>query len=308
MRVLVNGGTGFVGSAIVRALLADPSAPEVRVLTRDPARHRGRFPTSVHLVTGDVLRPHTLPAAFAGVQCVVNAVQFPGYPVEAPKRGLTFDRYDRVGTEEQVRIAREAGVPRFVYVSGVGADPACDKPWYRAKGLAEAAIRRSGLSWTIVRPSWAYGPDDNSLNRFAAIARRAPVMPVVGDGRQRLMPVHVDDVARVVAEAALQAPGASTDGRVLEVGGPETLTMDEVVAAMLRAMGLNRRLVHVPEQLPRLGGAVLAAVLPRPPLNAPSVDFLTADALADLSALRETLDVALRPLHEGLAHLSPDGG
>lgn len=307
MRVLVNGGTGFVGSAIVRALLADPSAPEVRVLTRDPARHRGRFPTNVHLVTGDVLRPHTLPTAFAGVQCVVNAVQFPGYPVEAPKRGLTFDRYDRVGTEEQVRIAREAGVPRFVYVSGVGADPAGDKPWYRAKGLAEAAIRRAGLSWTIVRPSWAYGPDDNSLNRFATIARRAPVMPVVGDGRQRLMPVHVDDVARVVADAALQGAGGSTDGRVLEVGGPETLTMDQVVATMLRAMGLNRRLVHVPERLPRLGGAVLAAVLPRPPLNAPAVDFLTADALADLTALRETLDVPLRTLREGLSYLSPGG-
>lgn len=304
MRILVNGGTGFVGSAVVRALLAYPSAPEVRVLTRDPARHRGRFPTAVHLVTGDVLRPHTLPAAFAGVQCVVNAVQFPGYPVEAPKRGLTFDRYDRVGTEEQVRIAREAGVPRFVYVSGVKADAASAKPWYRAKGLAEAAIRRSGLSWTIVRPSWAYGPDDNSLNRFAAIARRSPVMPVVGDGRQRLMPVHVDDVAAVVAEAAVQPSGGSTDGRVLEVGGPEVLSMDQVVAAMLDAMGLRRRVVHVPDALPRLAGSVLAGLLPRPPLNAASVEFLTADAVADTTALHQALDVSLRPLREGLTYLS----
>lgn len=304
MRILVNGGTGFIGSAVVRALLEHPSAPEVRVLTRDPSRHRGRFPTSVHLVTGDVLRPHTLPAAFAGVQCVVNAVQFPGYPVEAPKRGLTFDRYDRVGTEEQVRIAREAGVPRFVYVSGVGADPGSAKPWYRAKGLAEAAIRRSGLSWTIVRPSWAYGPADNSLNRFVAIARRVPVMPVVGDGRQRLMPVHVEDVARVVAEAATQPAGGSTDARVLEVGGPETLTMDQVLATMLDAMGLRRRMVHVPEQLPRLAGAVLAAALPRPPLNGPAVEFLTADAVAELTALREVMDVPLRPLREGLSYLS----
>lgn len=305
MKILVNGGTGFVGSAVVRALLAHPAQPEVRVLTRDPARHRGRFPTAVHLVAGDVLRPHTLPAAFAGVQAVVNAVQFPGYPVEAPKRGLTFDRYDRVGTEEQVRIARKAGVPRFVYVSGVNADPSSDKPWYRAKGLAEAALRRSGLSWTIVRPSWAYGPTDNSLNRFVAIARRAPVMPVVGDGRQRLMPVHIQDVAQVIAEAALQPAGGSTDGEVVEVGGPETLTMDEVLSTMLDAMGLRRRLVHVPEALPRLAGGVLAGVLPRPPLNADAVDFLVADALADLTVLRRTLDVSLTTLREGLAYLSP---
>ena len=305
MRILVTGGTGFVGAAVVRALLEHPAAPDVRVLSRDPARHRRRFPTAVHMVTGDVLRPHTLPAAFAGVQCVVNAVQFPGYPVEAPKRGLTFDRYDRVGTEEQVRIAREAGVPRFVYVSGVKADPASDRPWYRAKGLAEAAIRRSGLSWTIVRPSWAYGPEDNSLNRFVAIARRSPVMPVVGDGTQRLMPVLVDDVARVVAEAATQPAGGATDGKVLEIGGPDVLSMDEVLRTLLDVMGLRRRMVHVPAALPRLAGGALAAALPRPPLNAAAVEFLTADATADLDALRDTMPLELTPLREGLAYLRP---
>lgn len=306
MKVLVNGGTGFVGSAIVRALLAHPEQPDVRVLSRSPEKYRGYFPDSVQLVQGDVLRPHTLPTAFAGVQAVVNAVQFPGYPVEAPKRGLTFDRYDRVGTEEQIRIAREAGVPRFVYVSGVGADATSTKPWYRAKGLAEAALQRSGLSWTIIRPSWAYGPDDNSLNRFVTIARRTPVvMPVVGDGTQQLMPVHIEDVAAVVAQAALQSPQGPLDEQIIEVGGPDTVNMDEVVGLMLKAMGLQRRLVHVPEVLPRLGGSVLAAVMPRPPLNAEAVDFLVADALADTSKLYALTDITPRTLEEGLTYLRP---
>src|SRR5207253_3595173 len=119
----------------------------------------------------DVADADSLARAFDGAGAVVNAVQFTNYPVEDRRRGLTFDAVDRAGTERQVRAAADAGVSRFLYVSGIGADPDGPRHWYRAKGDAEAAVRAQTDNHFILRPSWVYGPEDVSPNRFGPIAR-----------------------------------------------------------------------------------------------------------------------------------------
>lgn len=197
MKVVVAGGTGFLGRYIVAELTA--AGHSVDVL--------GRSPDRVATVPGlegagarkaDVTRPDSLRGVLDGADAVVGAVQFPNYPMEIPRKGLTFDRYDKQGTEHLVAEAARAGVERYFYISGAGADPASPKSWYRAKGWAEEAVVTSGLRYAILRPSWAYGRGDRALNRLEMISRFSPVVPRIGVRAQRIQPVYVKDLARAV--------------------------------------------------------------------------------------------------------------
>lgn len=302
MRVVVAGGTGFLGRHISRALLAD--GHDVAVLGRDPRRVTqipGLERTTA--IYGDVTDPYSIKGALDGFDAVAVAIQFPNYPMEQPRRGLTFDRFDRQGTQHLIEEAQRARVERFFYVSGVNVDPHSDKSWYRAKGRAEEAIRASGLRYSILRPSWAYGPEDKALNKFVKIARLSPVVPVPTrfEGRrpvdQRIQPVSVDDIAR--ASAAVFSTEDAWD-RVIEIGGPEPMTMPEVVRTMLRVMGKRRLLVPVPTALMKLATGPLST-LPKPPLTPGAVDFAVQDGLADLTSLRNVLGIEPVPLREGLA-------
>jgi NADH dehydrogenase len=289
VRIVVTGGTGFIGKAITREL-----------------RRRGHDVVTASRhgeVSVDVNDSDSLVRAFDGADAVVNAVQFTNYPVEDRRRGLTFDAVDRAGTERQVRAAADAGVSRLLYVSGIGADPDGPRHWYRAKGEAESAIRAQTDDHFILRPSWVYGPEDASLNRFVPIARRVSLLPVVGDGTQQLEPVFVGDVAWAFGEAVDQG----TKG-TFEIGGPERLSMDEVERTLAEVLGRHARLVHIPAGLVRTVGR-LAGALPRPRLSSDAVEFLVGDALADTAPLVGALPALPRTrLVDGLRGYLPNGG
>jgi NADH dehydrogenase len=183
----------------------------------------------------------------------------------------------------------------------VGAAPDAPKHWYRAKWAGEEAIRASGTPHTIIRPSWAYGPEDRALNRFVSFHRWLPFVPVVGSGEQRLQPVFIDDVAEAFARAV------RADGPVgtFELGGPDVMSMNEVLRTMMEVRGKRKPLVHVPAVLPKLAG-FFAQVLPKPPLTPDAVDFLLADAVADLAPTLRAFGIGLTPLREGLStYLAP---
>lgn len=129
--ILVSGGTGFVGSAIVEELLR--RGERVAALGRDEEKIRARLGNDVSPRQGDVRDSRTLAPAMEGVDVVVNAVQFPGSPVESRRRGYTFEEVDLKGTRNQVDAAKAAGVRRFVYISGVGAGREAEKHWFRYK-------------------------------------------------------------------------------------------------------------------------------------------------------------------------------
>jgi uncharacterized protein YbjT (DUF2867 family) len=292
--ILVAGGSGFIGSAVVRQLVTE--GREVAVMSAHPERRSARLQAlGVRVVPGDVLDEASLRPAVQGADAVVQSLTFPTFPVEKRAKRFTFAEFDHLGTERLVRAAAEAGVGRFVFVSGVGLAPDAPKAWHRAKWAGEEAIRATGISHANVRPSWVYGPQDRALNRFAQFHRRLPFVPVVGDGLQRLQPLFVDDLALVLARAA--APDGPTG--TFEAGGPEVLTMDEVLGAMMDALGRRKPLVHVPVFLPKLAGFV-AQVLPRPPLSPAAVDFLTGDAVADIGPLVEAFGIRPRALKDGL--------
>lgn len=295
--ILVAGGTGLLGRAIVSALRT--KGHRVRILSRrtdfDPfAEDRG-----VTLVQGDVRDPATLPAALEGVDMVVMAVQFPGHPVERPRKGFTYDAFDRQGTENLVAAASKAGVARFVYVSGAGAGRGRSEEWFVAKDRAEAAVRGSGMTWTILRPSWVYGPRDRSLNRLALLARLLPVVPLPGPGTAKIRPIHVDDVGRAVAQS-LEKPGA--ENAVIELGGPQLLDLRRVVKLMLTVTGKRRLVLPAPAFLVKAGAALLTP-LPGHLLSPRAVDFVNQDGDVDTTAMREVLGLRPRQLVDGLAYL-----
>jgi len=295
MRVLVTGGTGFIGGAIVRALRALGSDHDVRCLSRragSPSAAAGGVPA----IAGDVRDPSSLRRAVDGMDAVVHCVQFPNHPVENPRRGYTYAAIDGQGTVNLAAACRDAGVRRLLYLSGAGVRPGRTEPWFRAKEIAERAVRDSGCEWVIFRPSWVYGARDRSLNRFVQMVRWLPVVPVIGSGQTRVQPVLVDDVARVVALAVGQPRAA---GQVFELGGPERLSMDEILRTVQRVLGRHQPLVHVPVALVKLQAALLAR-LPNPPLSPAAIDFILMDETVDPRPAEALFGVTFRGLEAGL--------
>jgi len=296
--VAVAGGSGFVGRSIVRELAARGN--RVIVLS-----HRPPIATTDRLIEfrqADVTRPDDLPKALAGVDTLVICLAFRNSPIEAPRRGQTFERVDAGGTETLVAAARTAGIRRLVYISGAGAAPDALRHWFRAKWRAEEAVRGSGIVYTIFRPSWIYGPGDHSLNRFLGFARWLPFVPQIGNGKQLLAPVFVNDIGALVGDA-LVAPAATN--ATLEVGGPETLTMDEVIREALRILHKRRPIIHAPVVLMKLFTRPLT-LLPSPPMTPDAIDFVVQSAPVDTAPLTAMLPRHLTPLAEGLAsYLAP---
>ena len=300
--ILVTGGTGLAGAAVVRELARRGKA--VAVLSRDAAKVARRFPDlPVEARQGDVRDPESLRAAFQGIEAVVDAVQFPNSPIENKRKGWTFEQVDYQGTVNQVQAARAAGVARYVYVSGAGAAPDAAKHGFVFKWRAEEAVRASGIPDAIFRATWLYGPEDVALNRFLGFARRLPFVPTFGDGKQPMQPLFVDDLGRVLADA-LERPEAVNE--TFEFGGPERMSMNDVIRTALEVAGLKRAILHQPAFVGKLLGAV-AQFLPGPPLTPDAIDFITHEAVADNAALEAAFPgLRLTPLRQGLAsYLGP---
>jgi len=301
LTVGVAGGTGFVGGGIAAEL--HRRGHRVVVLSHRGESARGPLPDSIELRHVDVATGEGLPAGLQGLDALVIALAFKNLPIEAPRRGQTFMAVDAAGTERLASAAVAAGVGRLVYVSGAGADPDGKRHWFRAKWRAETAIRATGIPFTIIRPTWVFGPRDVALNRFLGFARLFQAVPMTNFGRQQLAPVFIDDVAALAADSLVD-PAA--EGQVFELGGPEALSMREIISRALRAARVRRPIIPGPAPLIKLMAQPLR-LLPSPPLTPDAVDFINQPATVDLGPLLERMPRRLTSLDEGLAtYLAPD--
>lgn len=297
MRVLVTGGTGFVGTHLVNAIARRGHA--VAVLARDPESVRNRYNRPVELMAGNVLDPSSLSRAVAGRDAVIHLVG-----IIHEKGDHTFDRMHREAVENVVLAMKGANVRRLLHMSAMGAGDDSPSEYGRTKSAGERAVRESGLDWTVVRPSIVFGRGDGFVSLLASIVRANPLfIPVIGSGETRFMPVSVYDVARVFGEA-LDKP--ETVRKVYEVGGPRTFTMNEIYREIAAAVGKPRKpLVHLPLWwgrflAARFEGAARRGWIEAPPLTRDQLRSLARDNTADISETVATFSGPWRELGPGI--------
>lgn len=294
-RVFVTGATGFVGKAVVRALLARSFL--VRCLVRPGSEADLRGFEAIDRVPGDVLEPGALAGSVEGCSAIIHLV---GIIREQRMRGVTFERLHTQATANMLSVAREAGVKRFLHMSALGTRAGARSGYHRSKWEAEEAVRASGLDWTIFRPSVIYGPGDEFVSVLAGLVRRLPAVPVLGDGRYRLQPVAVEHVAEGFARAlSLHA----TIGQSYGVAGPEAYAFDALLDRIGQALGKPRvRKVHAPMGLVRATTRLLGW-LPGYPVTMEQLQMLEEESVTDPTGFYETVSLRPEPLAEGLKRL-----
>ncbi len=277
-RVLVCGGTGVVGSTIVKHLLS--ANYQVRVLTRKTKPNSN----NIEYIQGNVFDPTLLAKAMKDCDVVINAVQFDNAPFENPAKGLTYEKVDGEGTAAIVDMAVRCAIPRLIYISGAGVDDSKTEPWFKAKVFAEKKVKESGLNWTIFRPSWIYGPTDHSLNRMIPSVRYLPLVPVIGKD-YRVQPIYIEDVGAIVSKA-VDKP--STFGKIYHLAGPEALTMKEILQIVARVLGKKRAYFSIPKSWVKSLFKILEQISFLG-LTAQAVDFITMDIFIDENERKKTI-------------------
>ena len=297
MKVLVAGGTGFIGSYLCRALAE--RGHDVTAL----ARSGGEPSEGVDVATGDVTDYDSIAGAVEGQDAVVNLVALS--PLFEPKGGnVMHDRIHRGGTENLVRAAEDAGVEGFLQLSALGADPDGDTAYIRAKGQAEEIVRESDLDWTIFRPSVVFGEG----GEFVSFTKRlkgmfapgVPLYPLPGGGKTRFQPIHVEDLVPMLAEALEDDEHV---GETYEIGGPETLTLRQVTDLVYEAEKKGVTIVPLPMPLAKVGLTVLGAVpgFPMGPDQYRSLQFDNTTADNDVAAFGvETDELTTLAAHLGV--------
>jgi uncharacterized protein YbjT (DUF2867 family) len=282
--ITLFGGGGFVGRYVAQALLG--AGARVRVAQRDPAGANFIKPLGnlgqVQLIAADVRKPASVARAVQGADMVVNLVG-------------SFDNMDAVqhlGAANVAQAAALAGCTALVHISAIGGDADSPAAYGRSKAAGEAAVRAAFPSATILRPSIVFGREDQFVNRFAALIRMLPVVPVIG-ATTKFQPVFVGDVAKAVA-AALVDPAHS--GKTYDLGGPQILSMRELNEWIAKATGHTKLFVDVPDFAAQ---AMAAATgwLPGAPMTMDQFRMLGSDNVVDASRDgMQALDIAATPL------------
>lgn len=284
-RVTIYGGSGFIGRHVVRAI-AKTSA-RMLVAVRRPELAGFLQPLGgvgqINLVQANVRYPDSLIRAAEGSDAIVNLTG-----ILTPSGRQSFVRVHEEGARKVAEVARQAGISTVVHMSAIGANPASRSAYARSKAAGEAAMREIIPDAVILRPSVVFGPEDQFFNRLAAMAQIFPALPLIGGGRTRLQPVYVGDVAQAVVAGLT---GTAHAGGIYELGGPEIVTLKQVMQRVLAYTERRRLLIPMPFWFASLQ-AFFLQFLPNAPLTPDQVRLLKTDNVVSEAAIKEkrTLD------------------
>jgi uncharacterized protein YbjT (DUF2867 family) len=283
----VFGGTGFLGRHVVHHLRE--CGTKVRAVSRNRAPGGD---AGIEQIAADAHDQRSVEAAVSGADGVVNAISL------YVEHGI--DTFHSVHVEMAARIAkaaRQAGIKRFVHVSGIGANTASSSPYIRSRGEGESAVQKAFPGAVIVRPAVMFAPDDAFLTTILRLLRSLPAYPIFGDGRTRLQPVYVDDVAAAIAQILGQRQKTYP---VYDLAGPRIYSYEELLRTVARIAGLQPMLMRIPFAFWNAFAGV-AEMLPRPPLTRNQVELMQIDTTASerLPGFR-TLGISPRSLEDEL--------
>ncbi|HEV2855079.1 MAG TPA: NAD-dependent epimerase/dehydratase family protein [Thermoanaerobaculia bacterium] len=297
MKVLVTGGTGVVGTAAVRALLA--AGHSVRLFSRHASADAARWQGEVETHEGSISSTAEVSKAAEGCEGVLHIA---GIAEENPPE-LTFERINVDGTRNLLLEAQRAGVRRFVYVSSLGADRG-RSAYHASKLKAEDLVRTFPDEWLICRPGNVYGPGDEVISFLLQVVRSSPAAPVIDGGDQPFQPIYAEDLG---AALAIAVERRNLNRQVLLLAGPEVTTTHDLLDRLARLTGKDPVRVPVPAALASLGSQVASFLGLRVPIDDNKLDMLLEENVippGEVNALTAILGVNATPLDEGLRRLA----
>ena len=293
--ILVTGATGYIGRHLVARLIAAGETP--RCLVRPGGARQGLPQTQVTFFEGDITQPSSLAPALRGVEVVMHLA---AVVANVKQTGaVNYQRINETGTANLVRAAREAGVRHFIHMGGINTVPGAPNSYIRTRYNGEQHVKESGIPYSILQPSVLFGSGSAFFSTLADLVKKAPAVPVPGDGRLRFQPIWVEDV--VTCLLRLLAEGGRNE--TIPVGGPAQFTYDELLRLICKTVGKQRPLIHVPLFLVRPGAAVMEAVLPRPPLTPAALELFSSglDNITTLNAVPDRFGFQPKSLVDDLA-------
>jgi uncharacterized protein YbjT (DUF2867 family) len=288
--ILVTGGTGFVGSHLMKRLRRE-DVP-VRAIVRNPDEAKELRDLGVDIVRGDISDAASLEKATTGVERVIHLV---GIIQEGP--GATFEGVHVDGTRHVLEAAKRAGVRHFFYQSALGTRPKANSEYHKTKWTAEELVRSSGIPYTILRPSLIYGSGDQFTIRLSEMIRLSPFLPIIGSGRSKVQPIFIDDVVTCILKAVTSDCCLN---EIYEVGGPDQLSYEEVTVAIADAMGVKRPTLHLPLFFMKSMATVFEAVLPKAPVTTDQLIMLQEDTVCNMRDIRDAFGIEPIGFSEGL--------
>lgn len=291
--IFIAGASGFVGSHIAKKLIAGGHKVIGLVHKRSTENVKG---LSIEQREGSLLDLESLRRSVRGANVLVNAV---GIIKEVKDK--TFDGIHRQGVENLIAAARENGIQRFIQISALGAGTGIDTAYFRTKEAGEKALAASGLDWTIFRPAMIFGSGDGFSTQMLAMMKKAPFMPVAGDGKYKLQMVYIEDVAECIL-CAVENP--RTYGQTYCLGGPDVMTMNEILDFLGRWKNIKRMKIHIPLSIMRPMAAIMEKILPNPPVTPDQLKMLTAERVCDSSVASQVFGVKFKKWEEAIKEYS----
>jgi NADH dehydrogenase len=295
--IVITGATGFVGEEIVKQ--AHAAGYPIRAIVRDPQPARWlteRY--GAELFHGNVLYAPSIEGAMQGARCVIHLVG-----IIHERKENTFERAHAQATRHVVDEAKKSEVTRYIHMSALGTRENARSRYHQTKWAAEEYVRKSGLAWTILRPSFIYGPHDKAINTLAQLVRRLPFVPVLGDGTTKIQPISVENVAKAFVTAVRTD---ASIGKTYDLCGSDAFTWNELYDKLQGILGTRKRKLHLPLPVARVQAAVFEKVLANPPFTRDQLLMLQENNVGDPKPAERDFFLQQENFEEGVArYLKP---
>ncbi len=287
--ILVTGGTGFVGSHLVKRLALEEI--KTRCLVRKGSNVERLKEPGIELVYGDLTDRESLKKALDGVDTVIHLI---GIIVE--KKGATFEIIHTQGTRALVEACKDAGVKRFIYISALGARENARSRYHITKWEAEQEVIKSGMDYVIFRPSIMIGEGGEFITMLSRIIQQAPVIPVIG-GKSRVQPIYVENTADCIIRSLVEP---TITNRIFEIAGPEQMTYRELYLTLSDVLKIKKPILEIPIWLIWPAAYILERVMEKPTITTQQLIMLQEDNVCDIREMQEVFALRLMPFRDVL--------